>query len=188
MADSDDSATDQALLPDWGKKVTLTQIWDTNVTRSFAGKEQRSAKRVRPTFRLEYFRSGLTALEARRRLQAIRGEFEGPLIVPIWPDGVVLDGNMTTPISDDTIPIGTNLPQGYSVGDKVFLWDAATGGEFRTLLTIEDGSLTVSGSSTLYTTGAFCFPCLKAIREPDSEAINSIDVEAGTEKVRYLTL
>ena len=103
MADTDDAKTNLALLPDWGKRIAFVQQFDGNVTRSFGGKEQRSARRVRPTFRLEYFRSGLTVIESRRRLQEIRGEFNQPLIVPIWPDGVLLDGDMTNPVSDDVV-------------------------------------------------------------------------------------
>jgi hypothetical protein len=188
MADTDDTPTKLAILPDWNRRVRLVEEWDSNATRSFAGKEQRSAKRVKPIYRLEYFRSGMTETEARRRLLAIRSEFEGPLIVPFWPDGGVLASTMTTPVSDDVAVLENALPDGYDSPFEVYIYDEANGGEFRTVTSVSGASLTLDGSSTLYTTGAFVFPCRKVIREIDAEGLNSINAETGIERIRYLSL
>lgn len=185
MPDSDDTPTRLAILPDWNEGVRLVEEFDSNASRSFAGKEQRSAKRTRPKYRLEYIRSGLIAAEAKRRLIEIRLEFEGPLIVPIWPDGTVLQEAMSVQTS---ALLDTNIPDEYSTPFDVYLWTPDIGGEFRTVTSNSSRTLTLSGSGTLYPTGAFIFPCKRATREIDFDAIDSIDIETGTEKVRFLTL
>jgi hypothetical protein len=188
MADTTDTPTNLAILPDWGKRILLAEIWDSNVTRSFAGKEQRSSKTVRPRYRLEYFVSGMTAAESRRRLQAIRTEFNRPNVVPIWPDGAILDGAMTLPVADDVGTLVDAIPLGYETPFVAYLWTEALGGEFRTVTAMTGTSVTFDGSSTLYPDGAHFFPCRLAIREPDAENLNSIDVERRVERIRFKTL
>lgn len=188
MANTDDAATNLAIPPDWNRRVRMSEVWDSSVSRSFAGKEQRSAKRVRPIYRLEYYRAGMTAAEARRRLLSMRSEFEKPLIVPIWPDGGILAATMTTPVSDDVLVLSNELPAGYEAPFKVYLYDTANGGEFRDVVSVSTVSLTLDGSATLYPAGAHCFPCMKAIREVDAEGVNSINAESGVERLRFTTL
>lgn len=188
MPDTTDTPTPLAILPDWGRRVSLVEQWESSLTRSFAGKSQGSSKRIRPTFRLEYERAGMTAAEARRRLLSIRSEFNGPLTVPIWPDGGVLSGAMTLVTGDDRVPLSDPLPDGYAFPFEVYIWTEADGGEFRTATEVNGLELTLDGSSTLYGSGAHCFPCRDAVREVDSEALNLIDAETGVERVRFLTL
>jgi hypothetical protein len=188
MGNTTDTPTNLAILPDWKRRVTLTEQWDTNLTRSFGGKGQSSSKRVRPTYRLEYTRAGLTAAESRRRLLAVRAEFEVPLIVPIWLDGAVLSGDMTLVTGNDRVPLGEIFVNGYDLPFVVYIWTEAAGGEFRTVTSFSGATLTLDGSGTLYAAGAHCFPCRLAVRELDSEALNLIDAETGVERVRFLTL
>lgn len=192
MADTDDAATNLAIHPDWSKRVRLTEIWQSNTTRSFAGKEQRSSLTRRPRYALEYFQAGMSESESRRRVLDIRTEFNRVNMVPIWPDGAILDGAMTTPVSDDVADLEVALPleyaQAYNLPLTVYLWTSALGGEFRTVTAIADKTLTFDGSSTLYPEGAHLFPCLKAIREPDAENLNSVDAERGIERISFKTL
>ena len=192
MPDTDDAATNLAIHPDWSKTVRLTELWSSNVNRSFAGKEQRSSLTIRPRYALEYFQAGMTESESRRRVLDIRTEFNRPNVVPIWPDGAILDGAMTTPVSDDFASLDVALPLEYAEAYRlplvVYLWTSALGGEFRTVTAINGTDLTFDGSSTLYPDGAHLFPCLPAIREPDAENLNSVDAERGIERIRWKTL
>jgi hypothetical protein len=186
MPDTTDTPTQLAILPDWGKRVRLVEQFETNLTRSFSGKSQASAKRIRPTYLLEYQRSGLTEAEARRRLLAIRSEFEKPLTVPIWPDGGEV-ASMSLVTGNDEVTLSEALPEGYSVPFDVYLWTSSAA-EFRTVTAVAGAVLTLSGSSTIFAAGAHCFPCRTAVREVDAENLNSINAVSGIERIRFKTL
>lgn len=185
MANTDDTPTQLAILPDWQKGVTLLEQYSSNHQRCFSGREQRSANRVRSIYRMDYYRSGMTEAEARRRLISIRSEFEGPLTVPMWTDGAVLQSDM---VGVSVAILDSDFIDSYEAPFDVYLWNPTQGGEFRSVTSYASRQLTLSGSGTLFTSGSFAFPCVLAIRELDSEAINSIDIETGEERVRLVTL
>jgi hypothetical protein len=183
---TDDTPTRVALLPDWREGVRLTQEFVSTVQTGRFGLEQRSRKRKRPIYSLEYTRTGLTADEAKQRLEAIRAEYRGPLIVPLWCDGIPLQSDMT---DDNAALLDSNPITGEWVAPlDVFIWSDALGGEWRECIAVSGRNLTLDGSGTLYPAGSFVFPSRVMIREASEGMLSAVDIASGSENHRYRTL
>ena len=186
FTDTLDTPTRLAIEPDWLEGIELSQMFASTVTTAHGGPEQRQAKREKPIYRMSYSRGGLTAAQARRRLQAIRGEFRQPLTVPLWPDGIPLQSNMSieTAAVIDVTPIDGE----WTAPFDVYLWNRALGGEWRTCTTISGRTLTLDGTGTLYPAGSFVFPGRLMIKEPEEGNLESVDLETGIERLTFRTL
>lgn len=183
---TDDTATRIALPPDWREGVNLTQVFETTVQRSRAGLEQRNRRRNRAKYILEYTRTGLTPAEAKGRLEAIRAEYRGPLIVPMWTDAIALQSNMVSATSAllESNPVDNEWEAPFDV----WLWTSDFGGQWRTVTAIDGRNLTLSGTGTLYPAGALVFPSRVMIRENAESMLQVIDLNSGVESHRYRTL
>lgn len=184
--DTTDTPTRLAILPDWAAGVTLSQAYGSAIQTAYAGPDQRQAKQELATYLMAYERGGLTEAEARRRIQAIRGEFRKPLTVPLWTDGIGLESAMTSATS-------ALLESDPIIGEwetplDLYFWTRALGGEFRTATGVVGRNLTMSGTGTLYPTGAFVFPCRTMVREPSEQALAPVDIQTGIESLKFRTL
>jgi len=183
---TDDTPVRVAFLPDWAEGVKLTQEFSATVQTGRFGLEQRSRRRLRAIYTLDYVRNGLTASEAKGRLEAIRNEYRGPIIVPMWCDGIALQTDMTVGTSAllDSNPIsGEWLPP-----FDVFIWNDDLGGEWRTCTVVNGRTLTLSGGGTLYPAGAWVFPSRVMIREAGDGTLAAVDIASGSENHRFRTL
>tara|TARA_R110000803_G_scaffold209965_3_gene280585 strand:- start:12705 stop:13271 length:567 start_codon:yes stop_codon:yes gene_type:complete len=186
FTDTLDTPTRLAIEPDWLEGIDLQQMFSSAVTTAYGGPEQRQAKREKPIYRMSYSRGGLTADQARRRLQAIRSEFRQPLIVPLWPDGITLQALMTVDTAAllDVSPIEGE----FETPLDLYFWDRTLGGEWRTCTVITGRTLTLSGSGTLYPAGSYVFPGHVMIKEPEEGNLESVDLETGIERLTFKTL
>jgi len=186
FTDTLDSPQRVAIEPDWRMRVSLQQIFAGSVTTAVAGPEQRQAKREKPIYRMSYARGGLTAEQARRRLQEIRSEYRQPSTVPVWPDGIQLQNSMTVATAAllDILPIDGE----WQLPIDLYFWDRTLGGEWRTCTAISTRDLTLDGTGQLYPAGSWVFPGRLMVREPEESSLASVDLEAGVEYLTYRTL
>jgi hypothetical protein len=177
-----------AVLPDWAAGIQQRTVYRTEVTRSRAGLEQRTQHRRRPMLSMEYMAAGIHDAAARRRLEGIVAQSRRPQLVPWWPHGSKLLSAMTT----DTSALLASNPIGddWDRDGWVYLWDRATGQEFRQLAsrTGRTLSLTDTGAHLHFPAGAYCFPVRLCLREKGDDLLNPGRHRTNPEKLIFRTL
>ena len=185
--DTDDTPLQLALEPDWEQGIKLEKQFSTSVQRSWAGRDQRQRKWEKPRLKMSYQRSGLTAAQAKVRIQAIRDELRQPIMGPVWPDGVPLQSTISGAGATNA-SLNQNPVNEWDGITAVWIWDRANGGEFRTVVSVVTRTVTLSGTGRAYTAGAYVFPCSLMVREISDKQLQPINLETGTEKVEFRML
>lgn len=177
-----------AIMPDWGEGIRQRTVYRTELVRSRRGLEQRTQHRRRPSLSIEYTAEGIHDAAARRRLEAVVGNYRVPLLVPWWPQGTKIQETM----ADDTdVVLFTNpVADDWDQSTMVFLWDRVHGGEFRALEAREGRNLTLTdeGTHTRFPAGAWCFPVRRAIREKGDDILTPNRHRTTNEKLIFRTL
>lgn len=186
MATTDDTPTRVALMPDWREGVRLVQEFSSTVQTGRFGLEQRSRRRQRAIYSLDFVRNGLTAEESRGRLEGMQDEFRKVLTVPLWPDGIGLQADMAGPTVAllDSNPIDGEWLAPFDV----YLWHDELGGEWRQCSAVVGRNLTLVGAGTLYPAGSWVFPSRKMVREAGEGMLGTVDLSSGSENPGYRTL
>ncbi len=183
---TEDTPQRLAILPDWREGIRLTQEFASVIQTGRLGLEQRSRRRKRPIYQVDFMVSGLTSAEARGRIEEIRNEFIGPRTVPMWTHGITLQTSM---VDDNAALLESNPIEGeWNAPFDVYLWSDELGGEWRECLSVTGRNLVLDGVGTLYPAGAWVFPSRTMIRQASDSMMTAIDIESGTENHLYRSL
>lgn len=177
-----------AVMPDWAVPIRQRTVYRTEVVRSRRGLEQRTQHRRRPVVAMEYTAAGIHDEIARRRLEGILKQYRKPLLVPWWPNGVRLLEAMTDDVS---VLVASNpIAEEWDRDGWVYLWDRATGAEFRQLADRDGRTLTLidEGPHLRFPIGAFIFPVRLALREKGDAILNPNRHRTNPESLSFRTL
>lgn len=177
-----------AIMPDWSVPIKHRTIYRTEVVRSRAGLEQRTQHRRRPMAAMEYTAAGIHDDVARRRLEAIVAQYRTPVLVPWWPNGARLRIAMA---DETTVELDSNpIAEEWDRDGWIYLWDRATGSEFRQLASRDGRTLTLTdtGAHVLFPAGAYCFPVRLSLRDKGEGILNPNRHRTNPESLSFRTL
>lgn len=148
--------------PDWAESVELVLGWDTTITPSRNGSEQRSRNRFYPKTKISFVVSALSVAEYASRRSRARAEVKSPVVVPLWPIQYNYVSKAGQVITVDQLALGTD---NLLADEYIFILEAGVAPKFYRIDSTSGSTITVSGSILAYTTAAKVFPCLLGVRD-----------------------
>lgn len=151
--------------PDWSKPYSFAQIWQTIVTKSQNGSEQRGKPRHRPRFSLSYEISAMTIAEQSVKRANMIDYLGAPIVVPAWHAWELMAGKSTNGV---TLSTTETLTRAFKIGSYAYLEAAGFTSCFREITAIGASSLTFAAGNAafpdivmpLYPVGAKVYPCI----------------------------
>lgn len=150
--------------PDWSQPVTLENAWVTEIQESRDGSEQRSARREKPRYRLEYAIAALNIGEFSQRRAKSLLEQMAAIVVPIWTDPHTSAGTVTV-AAGQTVTLGSGMDtHKFKVGGYCYFVQTGKVSVFRQITAVGTTTITVAAGGTVsFTAGAEVYPCLTGL-------------------------
>lgn len=181
------SVTDQ---PDWESGVDTVFVYETNVFTSRSNLEQRTRRRKVAHIDISWRLRGLTKTEIDSRAERDLLEANTPCIVPFWSHAALVNSNMVS--STLVVVDRTPIPEFFRAGDWIYLYSAASGGQFRQVAS--QGSpttqltLAAMTGATLYQAGAYVWPCRTCEKVVDGSDIQRDHLQTFQVLRRFRTI
>ncbi len=185
---TDDTPTPVAIMPDWRYGIRTTIGYQTDITESRRGIEQRSQRRRRPRLTMEY-RTNIDDAAAALRLETILATARGPLHVPWWPSGIPLATEMPDwqHLTLETLP----LDDDWSRIPMVLIWSRGLGTQWRNVASRDGVDIALEADSVThirYPAGSFVFPIRLAVRDVNDGLLISPTTSAAQDMLYFRTL
>lgn len=167
--------------PDWSSAVRVFQRWNTVVTASHGGVEQRQQVLSAPRYGVAFEAGPWTALEWADRKLEVMAEAGGPVVAPLWPFPVGLASMAGDVANLDS----ATARKAFKAGGYAFFEEAGKASCFRLISAVGASSLTLASgtaaypaiSPPAYTAAASVYPCVTGMKENNRAnfALESID-------------
>lgn len=160
--------------PDWAQPVTLENAWATEIQEARDGSEQRSARREKPRYRIEYAIAALSVGAFSQRRAKSLLEQAAAVVVPIWTDPHTSAGTVTT-AAGQTVTLGSGMDaKKFKVGGYCYFVQSGKTSIFRLITAVGTTTITVAAGGTVsFTSGAEVYPCLTGLPSQGSSFLLS---------------
>jgi hypothetical protein len=158
--------------PDFNKPITVTTDFRTTSFTARGGGEQRSRRRLRPRYSINYMLTALNLAAFTLRRANTLLELQAPIVIPIWTHPYTLSS-----MSDaNTAALGLALAsKKFKVGSYAYFVQTGKVSTFRLITAVNSTSLSLhattaypTGTIPGFTAGALVYPCILGRRTDDA--------------------